>query len=194
MLELMAHAPDDGWAFVREGDTIFLLRPPYQGNRLAMQREDVERAVTVHGYLATDLSFATERDLIQYLHDEIVRRWPLTEAPEALREDLLRLADPEEIDVYLDEADAWLREGRAADAAVLLNRLFAAEQLTHEHRRRIASLLEAVRDWQKTRDEVKDAGRRAQVASKFRRAQAQGGSGNRTQDRGGESGVLRPAA
>ena len=192
MLELMAHAPDDGWAFVRDGDTIFLLRPPYQDNRLAVRMEDVERAVTVHGYLATNLSFATERDLVQHLSDEIVRRWPPKEDPEALRDDLLRLADPGEIDVFLDEAGAWLRDGRVADAGALLNRLFAAEKLTHEHRRRIAALLEAGRAWQEARDQVKDTARWAHVASKFWRAQASGahaqGAG------GGKAGVLRPAA
>jgi hypothetical protein len=165
MMQLIAHAPEDGWAYARERDSILLLRPPYQGNRLVVGLEDVERAVTVHGYLARDLHFKSERDLIQYLRDEVVRSWPVQEAPEKLREDLLLLAEPEEIDLYLDEATAWLGDGRAQDVEALSNRLFGAKALTYPQRQRIASLLEAVRS-------QRYASRLAPVASKFSRVLA----------------------
>ncbi len=186
MVQLIAHAPEDGWAYAREGDSILLLRPPYQGNRLVVGLEDVERAVTVHGYLASDLRFKTERDLIQHLRDEVVRSWPVQEAPEELREDLLLLAEPEEIDLYLDEATAWLGDGRALEVEALSNRLFGAKALTYPQRQRIASLLEAVRS-------QRYASRQAPVASKFSRVCASTKADPPPQDVGSaESSVLRP--
>lgn len=188
MLKLIAHAPEDGWAFVRDGESILLLRPPYRGNRVAVQREDVERAVTVHGYLARDLDFTTERDLVQYLRDEVVRSWPAQEDPEALREDLLSLADPDEINVYLDEATAWLRDGRRSEAITLSSRLLAAKELTHAQRSRIALLLEEARSQEEALQRPKNAQRQAQVATRFLRARASGLVG------GAGSGVFCPAA
>lgn len=186
MVQLIAHAPEDGWAYAREGDSILLLRPPYQGNRLVVGPEDVERAVTVHGYLARDLLFKTERDLIQYLRDEVVRSWPVKEAPEKLREDLLLLAEPEEIGIYLDEATAWLGDGRTLEAETLSNRLLAAQALTYPQRRRIASLLETVRS-------KRYASRQAPVASKFSRVRTSTATGAPPQDDGSaESSVFRP--
>ncbi|MFS8070913.1 MAG: hypothetical protein ACMG6S_31485 [Byssovorax sp.] len=186
MVQLIAHAPEDGWAYAREGDSILLLRPPYQGNRLVVGLEDVERAVTVHGYLARDLRFKTERDLIQHLRDEVVRSWPVQGAPEELREDLLVLAETEEIDLYLDEATAWLDDGRTLEVEALSNRLFGAKALTYPQRQRIASLLEAIRA-------QRSASRQAPVASKFARVGASTKAGAPPQDFGSaESNVLRP--
>ncbi len=167
MLRLIAHAPEDGWAFVREGDRILLLRPPYQGNHVAVRLEDVERAVTVHGYLARDLPFKTERDLIQHLRDEVVRSWPVKEAPEQLRNDLLELAAPDEIDFYIDEATAWMSDGRMTDTIVLLDRLFTAKELTYEHRLRIGFLLEEIHSQKDAHQKLKAAARRAVLALKF---------------------------
>ena len=186
MVHLIALAPEDGWAFARQGDSIMLLRPPYQGNRLVVGLEDVERAVTVHGYLARDLHFKTERDLIQHLREEVVRSWPVRESPENLREDLLLLADPEEIDFYLDEATAWLRDGRTPEAETLSNRLFGAKALTYSHRLRIASLLETIRSQRYSK-------RQAAVASKFSRVRTNAATSAPHQNVGSaRSGVLRP--
>jgi hypothetical protein len=196
MVQLIAHAPEDGWAFVREGDRILLLRPPYRGNHLAVRPEDVERAVTVHGYLACNRHFSTERDLIQHLRDEVVRSWPAKEAPETLRDDLLRLADPDEIDVYLDEADAWMGEGRVSQVIVLLAHLLKATELTYKHRCRIASVYEAARSQRDARKKLKDDKHRAQMPSKFQRAHAHHAGG--ASARGGrddeEPGVFCPAS
>lgn len=188
MLKLIAHAPEDGWAFVRDGESLLLLRPPYRGNHVSVGLEEVERAVTVHGYLALDLDFTTERALVQYLRDEVVRSWPAQEAPDKLRERLLLLANPGEINFYLDEATAWLRDGRVSETITLSSRLLAAKALTYEQRSRIASLLEEARSEEEARQRTKVAQRLAQVRSMFPRARARGSVG------GAESGIFRPAA
>ena len=187
MVQLIAYAPEDGWGFAREGESILLLKPPYGGDRIVVRAEDVERAVTVHGYLASNLRFNTERDLIQHLRDEVVRSWPLKNTPEELREDLLLLANPEEIDFYLKEAAAWLRDGRTSEVETLSNRLFTAKELTYPQRLRVAGLLETVRS-------QRYAERQAKIASKFSRMRKKSAIGAPTRnDEDTEQGVLCPA-
>lgn len=186
MVHLIAYTPEDGWGYAREGTRLRLLKPPYQGNHIVVGVADVERAVTVHGYLVSDLRFKTERALIEHLRQEVVRSWPLTEAPEELREDLLLLADPDEIDFYIEEATAWLSDGRRSEVEILSNRLFRAKALTDSQRRRLASLLETVRS-------QRYAKRKALMASKFSRVNAKTASVAPAQDVGStDPGVLRP--
>lgn len=186
MMQLIAYSPEDGWGFAREGESILLLKPPYRGDRLVVRTEDVERAVTVHGYLASDLRFNTERDLVQHLRDEVVRSWPLKEAPEKLREDLLLLADPAEIDFYLKEATVWLRDGRTSEVETLSNRLFTAKELTYPQRLRVAELLKTIRS-------QRSAERDAKLASKFARVRTKVAKGAPTRNDDMETGVLCPA-
>jgi len=52
MFELLALAPEDGWACVRSGDQIQLLRPPYTATSCSTISEaSVEIAVSRHGFV-----------------------------------------------------------------------------------------------------------------------------------------------
>jgi hypothetical protein len=54
----------------------------------------------------------------------------VTESPEQLRENLLQLATPDEIDVYLEEADEWMTQRRNDEASALFRELYRAKAIT----------------------------------------------------------------
>ena len=65
MISLIAAAFHDGWAFVRQGYTIYLVRPPYEGrDKVLVDESTVERAIHVHGYTPELLPFNDWADLI----------------------------------------------------------------------------------------------------------------------------------
>ncbi len=76
-----------------------------------------------------------------FLRAEVVRSCPPPADTEALRADLLALADPEEIDFYLEEANIWRAEGRSVPVANLLEALRGAAQITPEQRTLVETLL-----------------------------------------------------
>ena len=75
MLNLVAAAYEDGYAFVRESDELFVIRPPYlyRNKRLA-SFEMVERAVNLHGFSSEDLCFTDWASLIEYLKNKMVEK------------------------------------------------------------------------------------------------------------------------
>lgn len=96
-MRLLAYAADERWAYVLEGECHLLLRPNRQDASVC--KADVEYAVTVHGYMASDRDFATREELLGFLGAESVRVWrahnpPIDDA--SLRERLLatRETDP----------------------------------------------------------------------------------------------------
>ncbi len=51
MPRLLALIPEDGWAMVREGETIFFVRPPFRNSeRVPVSETTYADAVAVHGY------------------------------------------------------------------------------------------------------------------------------------------------
>ncbi len=75
MIDLLATAPEDGWAFVRRNGKIQLVRPPYQRWSLVDVDESVvERAVKDHGFTAQEenVSFSGWDQLIAHLKRQIV--------------------------------------------------------------------------------------------------------------------------
>lgn len=72
MLKLLAVAPEDGWAFVRTGGSILLVRPPYShSNCCDVAEHAVEKGVTRHGFSACERDFADWRELIGFLNEEV---------------------------------------------------------------------------------------------------------------------------
>jgi hypothetical protein len=117
MIQLLAIAPEDGWAFLREGEEIYLIRPPYSAaNRRRVAASAIETAVAKHGFKAADASFEHWQAVIDYLKQEIVRSWEASGRSLDGREiglELLQLAEPEKISQLLDRAEeAWLRQGK----------------------------------------------------------------------------------
>lgn len=89
-MRLLAYAADERWAYVLEGECHLLLRPNRQDASVC--KADVEYAVTVHGYTASDRDFATREELLEFLGAESVRVWRAHNPPidlASLRESLL---------------------------------------------------------------------------------------------------------
>lgn len=75
MIDLLATAPDDGWAFVRHNGKIQLVRPPYQRWSLVDVDESVvEKAVKDHGFTAEKegMIFSGWDQLIAHLKQQVV--------------------------------------------------------------------------------------------------------------------------
>jgi hypothetical protein len=117
MMDLLAIALEDGWAFLREGEEIYLIRPPYSAaNRRRVTASAIEAAVAKYGFRAANASFDHWQALIDYLRQEIVRSWEASGHSLDGREiglEMLQLAEPERLSQLLDRAEeAWFRQGK----------------------------------------------------------------------------------
>ena len=53
MPRLLAIIPEDGWALVSDGDTIFFVHPPFHSSdRLPVPEATLVEAIALHGYEA----------------------------------------------------------------------------------------------------------------------------------------------
>ncbi len=168
MVELLAYTPDERWAFARDGEHIVLVRPPFLQDVAASDAE-VERAVTIHGFIALERDFASRRALLDFLNEESVRVWneraPSKDLP-TLRAELLAAFSTADLDRHLERARKKIDTGKLDEAQTLLSRLLTAAALTHEHRHSIAAMLEQT---QSARHEQEQLRRQAvKTAAPFR--------------------------
>lgn len=142
MLTLLAYAPDERWAFARDGGRVVLVRPPFQ-NDVAASDAEVGRAVTVLGFVALERDFTSRRALLEFLSDESVRVWR-ERAPakslDSLRRDLLAVLTVTDLDEHIAHAEKKIDAGKLDDAQTLLSRLLTASALTPQHRAAIAAM------------------------------------------------------
>lgn len=126
MIQLLALAAEDGWAFVRSGDRILLLRPPYGKRRPLVAGEDtVARALAVEGFAAADQMFPDWPAVVTFLEERFLAGrdpLPATLAPDAV-ELILWHAPPASVEAFLDRIEREFLPGRHWDAA---NRLLAS--------------------------------------------------------------------
>jgi len=112
MLKLLAVAPEDGWAFVRTGESIWLVRPPYSRSNTSPVSEHVlEKGVTRHGFFACDRGFADWRELVEFLNEE-VRKSREARGEQIVREGLgaqmLQFAPDDVLDRFLSRVETEL--------------------------------------------------------------------------------------
>jgi hypothetical protein len=124
MIELLALAPEDGWAFVRSDGRIRLLRPPF-GKRVhpEVAESEVARAVAVEGFEAADSRFEDWPSIFAYLEERFLasRPEPRGEVTPEVVERILSHAPPEALEGYLDRVDReLLPDGQWAPASTLL--------------------------------------------------------------------------
>jgi hypothetical protein len=125
VIQLLALAAEDGWAFVQSGERILLLRPPYGKRRHPVVDEDtVARAVAAEGFEAADQIFPDWHAVFAFLEERFLAgREPL---PAALAPDAVELilwhAPPASVEAFLDRIEREFLPGRHWDAA---NRLLA---------------------------------------------------------------------
>ena len=146
-LRLLASIPEDGYAIVRDVDSIFLLRPPYdRASRIALLPNDVRDAVTKHGFIAENVDFASYAEIIEHLEMQIARSREESGIPqEAPLIDALALAPPEIIREFLRRTEHELIPKRQWDHAedILVNTLAARNE--DEFRRTALDLREKLR-------------------------------------------------
>lgn len=73
-IEVIAIAPNDGWAFIKKEDSkIFLLRPPYtSSDQIEASEKDLENAIHLHGFDECAHSFSNIKEVIRFLKDKYV--------------------------------------------------------------------------------------------------------------------------
>ncbi|MBZ5618263.1 MAG: hypothetical protein LAQ69_05925 [Acidobacteriia bacterium] len=112
MLELLAIAREDGWAFVRQDEQLMLVKPPYRQSNLARVSEEIlEKAVSVHGFEPIQQTYPGWAPLIQFLRAELskVHESKLGILGDAeLKFELLRDAPREILEDYLHRTESEL--------------------------------------------------------------------------------------
>jgi hypothetical protein len=174
MLVLLAYAPDERWAFVREGDRVLLVRPPFQQDVVASEAE-VERAVTILGFIADQRDFPARRALIDFLGDESVRAWQTRRAPKdvaSLRSDLLATLTAADIDRQIERATRKIDAGKYDEGLTLLARLLTADALTRAQRDAIAARSEQAQRARSEQEEQRRLALRPLASTRFARAAA----------------------
>lgn len=150
MISLIAAAFDDGWAFVRQGYTVYLVRPPYKRSSLVEVSESAAlRAVHAHGFTPELRDYRDWAALIAFLREKIAEsaaaRAPRAEEIDAAAR-LLRRAPPDVVAGYLDRVERELLPSGEHRAAIrLLTALHGLEQVMTDPplRARAARLLDA---------------------------------------------------
>lgn len=151
MIRLLALAPEDGWAFVRSGERILLLRPPYGKRRHpAVEESTVARAVAVEGFEASDRTFPDWPAVMAFLEERFLaarETLPPALMPQSV-ERILRHAPPSALEGLLDRIEHELLPGRHWDAASgLLARFLTVDApATNGLRSRAADLLDRCRE------------------------------------------------
>lgn len=185
MIELLAIAPDDGWAFVRRGRQIQVVRPPYQRWNLAIVPEStLEAAIQHHGFAAEEKTFPDWRSLIVHLKDQIVqtRQAQGRGAPdsEAIR-NLVHRAPPKILGSYLDRIESELLPNRELEAALdILTRLLEVEAVktNQDLYRRALHLLSRCRSIGETDERTQLVDEKTAWAKQYPRASHRYGADN----------------
>lgn len=120
MIQLLAIAPEDGWAFVRSEGRILLLRPPYGKRRHpSVEEGTVARAVAVEGFEAADQVFPDWLALFTFLEERFLagrKPLPAALAPESV-ERILRHAPGSALEKLLNRIEHEFLPGQHWDAA-----------------------------------------------------------------------------
>ncbi|SPF39518.1 hypothetical protein SBA4_2350005 [Candidatus Sulfopaludibacter sp. SbA4] len=136
MLELLAIAREDGWAFIKKDGQLILLKPPYRDSNLVRVCEDIiEKAVSLHGFEPIHESYPGWGPLVDFLRAELakVRQSKLGILDDAeLKFELLRDAPREILEYYLHRTESELipngEWNAALDVLTLLMRVDIVRQ------------------------------------------------------------------
>ena len=76
ILNLIAIAKEDGWAFVRTGNGLIVIRPPYHASdKIEATEEMVEQGISHHGFAHAEKTFPDWRTLIHYVKQCQAETW-----------------------------------------------------------------------------------------------------------------------
>jgi hypothetical protein len=134
-ITLVASIPEDGDAVVCEGNSTFLVRPPYtRASRVALTPADVQEAITKHGFTAEHATFTNYAELIAHLEKQIERSRADSGIPLPQKlplVDTLALAPIDVIKEFLERTEKELLPDRKWDQAedILINILAARNEI-----------------------------------------------------------------
>jgi len=172
MITLLAYTPDERWAFARDGERIVLVKPPFRQDVAASDAE-VERAVTILGFLAVERDFASRRALLDFLSKESVRAWkkraPSKDLP-TLRDEMLAAFTVADLDRHLARGRKKIAAGKLDEAQTLLGRLLKANALTRQQLDAIAAMQEQVQSARREQEQLRRQELRTAAAARFPRA------------------------
>lgn len=137
MPRLMAIIPEDGWAMVREGGTIFFVRPPFRrAERVPVTEATLADAVAVHGYEALcnppEESWAEAVERIRSRMVQVNKDKNLPSNAELLSR-ALRSGPPSVLNGLLDRVEnQWLAKGDLRAAERALKALLAEERVKND--------------------------------------------------------------
>lgn len=111
MLRILAVTPEDGWAYVRSGDEIHLLRPPYTKSTTARVNEDaVAKAITAYGFSASEQECQDWKEVVFFLNQLVADSRDDLDAS-GHGEAFLELATREDLVIFLDRVETELLPG-----------------------------------------------------------------------------------
>lgn len=134
MPKLLAIIPEDGWAMVQEGETIFFVRPPFRKpERVPISGATLADAIAAHGYEAqVDAPVESWADVIERIHEAMVsvnKGKNLPSDGEILSR-MLRSGPPSVLTGLLDTVEhEWLARGDLKAAERALKALFVEDRV-----------------------------------------------------------------
>ncbi len=137
MIEILATALEDGWAYVKRDEDILLLRPPYEEwNVSPSSKATVEKAVSVHGFERLHRSFDDWDSLIGFLEESLmdVRRAQGQKMPssDSITE-IVKFAPKEVVYTYFNRVESELIPNREYQAAVdLLTKILESDNVRND--------------------------------------------------------------
>ena len=160
MPKLVAAAYEDGYALVEDGESVYLIRPPYsRRDKVKLNSAAVDSAIAAHGFSSAEGTFADWAALIDHLKEQFVRRRDAEPDTAQIRR-LIQRAPRDKVLSFLDRIEHELipgREWRAATGllpSLLKNKILREDSALLE---RCTNLLEATQQ-AKEREEAARAG------------------------------------
>ena len=130
--KIIAAAPNDGWGFVLEEETIFLLRPPYtSSDKIEVSMKVVESAIHIRGFEEYDITLDTINEVVRSLKEMYIESKRKRDIPssEKLKE-FLKYATDDVLLGYLNRAnDELIPEGKLDAAGAIASDLLDLENV-----------------------------------------------------------------
>jgi len=167
MLDVVAAAFMDGWAFVREATCFYLVRPPYGlSTKVTVDESTVRSAVAKHGFTPEHAQFSTWHELLEFLRSRMVDAYRAAGASfpsDGVGADIIASLPAGELHLLLEEVQANLADGSGyGPAAEVAADVLASDAASTDAdlRRRAHDLLSHARDLARKHNEARRALRR----------------------------------
>jgi hypothetical protein len=155
MPRLLAIIPEDGWVMVREGETIFFVRPPFRSSeRVPVPEATLGDAISLHGYEAQpNAPEEPWTDVVERIREIMARSRESLPPDGELLARILRSGPPSVLTGLLDRIEAdWLVKGNLRAAESGLKALLAEDRVKSDR-----ALLDRALALRQKLDDLRDA-------------------------------------